>query len=86
MGEYKGARGVGSKGDDGEEVGEAYPPPPGIQKIVAKRMKIGGLSAIRVWARRCKRLKGKGMLRAVGKDGGKCRWRGGFSSDQPRET
>jgi hypothetical protein len=49
-------------------------------------MKTIGLSAICVWANDCKRLKGHEMLRGLREEAGKRRWRGGYSSDQPRET
>jgi hypothetical protein len=70
----------------GTELGRHDPESPGVQKILAKRMKTGGLGAIRVWAKLCNQQKRKEMLRGVRNGQGRRRWRGGFSSNQPRET
>lgn len=66
--------------------GDDTPPPPGIQEIVPKRMKTEGLHAIRACTHLCNRQKAKEMLRAVWNGAGSRRLRGGFSSNQPRET
>ena len=67
--------------------GERVPPPtPGIQKNVLKRVKTGGLDAIRACTRPCNRKKAKEMLRAVRNDARRRKLRGGFPSNQPRET
>jgi hypothetical protein len=82
----RGRKELGQNATMGKELGRHAPPPPGIQEIVAKRMKIGWLGSIRACTHLCIQKKAKGMLRGIRNDGTKRRLRGGFSSDQPRET
>src|SRR5580692_9070780 len=75
-----GGKQMGQKVTTRRKLGRYTRPSHGIQEIVAKHMKIIGLSAICVWANVCKRLKGDEMLRGVREEAGKRRWRGGYSS------
>jgi hypothetical protein len=78
----KGRAELGQKVTTGKKLGRHNPPPPGIQEVVAKRMKTGGLYAIHMRRHVCNRKKGKEMLSGVKRG----RARDGLSSNQPRET
>jgi hypothetical protein len=81
----KGREELGQNVTKGIGVGAVPPPTPHVHEVVPKRMKTEGLNTIGNEPYVRKRLKEKGMLEGVNEETRE-RARGGFSSDQPRET
>jgi|SoimicMinimDraft_4_1059732.scaffolds.fasta_scaffold51427_2 hypothetical protein len=61
----KGREELGQKVTTRKKLGRHALPPPGIQEVVAKRMKTGGLDAIHMWRHACNWQKGKEILGGV---------------------
>lgn len=82
----RGREELGQNVTKGIGLGAIPPPTPQVHEVVPKRMKTEGLNTIgnEMYVR--KRLKQKGILESVGSGGGRARLRGGFWSNQPRET